>query len=133
MKDFDDDPHLDVCQNIEAGLMQSYRSNARLTDVVCELALDNAKIAIKQHFGFAQNERVSQSDAVAPIVAFCVQIGQARIGKINDLTLKEFVARIDKVKASVRRHSHDGPRAYFAFVSPFFPEGVTLIGSALST
>ena len=124
MKDFNDDLHLDVCQNIEAGLMRCYRSNLQLTDSVCELALDHAKIAIKQHFGFAQNERVSQSEAIAPIVSSCVQIGVERIGKFNDLTLKEFVARIDKVKASVRRHSHDGPRAYFAFVSPFFPEGV---------
>ena len=128
MKDFNDDPHLDVCQNIEAGLMQCYRSNVRLTDVVCELALDNAKIAVKQHFGFAQNERVSQSEAITPIVAFCVHIGLERVGKVNDLTLKEFVARIDKVKASVRRHSHDGPRAYFEFVSPFFPEGIRLMG-----
>ena len=104
--------------------MRCYRSNLQLTDSVCELALDHAKIAIKQHFGFAQNERVSQSEAIAPIVSSCVQIGVERIGKFNDLTLKEFVARIDKVKASVRRHSHDGPRAYFAFVSPFFPEGV---------
>ncbi len=132
MKDFNDDPHLDVCQNIEAGLMQCYRRNAGLTDAMCELALDNAKIAIKQHFGFAQNERVSQSEAVAPIVAVCVQIGVERIGKFNDLTLKEFVARIDKIKASVRRHSHDGPRAYFAFVSPFFPEGVAQIGRSPS-
>ena len=108
--------------------MQCYRSNARLTDPVCELALDSAKIAIKQHFGFAKNERVSQSEAVAPIVALCVQIGVERIGKFNDLTLKEFVARIDKIKASVRRHSHDGPRAYFEFVSPFFPERPMLIG-----
>ncbi|TAF98801.1 MAG: hypothetical protein EAZ30_08840 [Betaproteobacteria bacterium] len=127
MKDFNDDPHLDVCQNIEAVLINCYRTNAQLTDAVCEFALHNVKIAIKQHFGFAQNERVSQTEAVAPIVTRCVDIGVARIGKINDLTLKEFVARIDKIKASVRRHSYDGPRAYFEFVSPFFPGDVPLI------
>ncbi len=130
MKDLTDDPHLDVCENIEAALMQCYRRDAKLTDLLCEFALDNAKIAIKQHFGFAQNERVSQSDSVAPIVAFCTQIGVMRIGKINDLTLKEFVARIDKVKASVRRHSRDGARGYFEFVSPFLPDADVLLPSA---
>ena len=104
MKDFNDDAHLDVCQNIEAGLMQCYRSNVRLTDVVCELALDNAKIAIKQHFGFAQNERVSQSDAVAPIVAFCVHIGVERIGKIKTRLGKcQVQGQIKMCFAAVRR------------------------------
>ena len=103
MKNFADDSHLDVCHNIEATLVQCYRRDPKLTDLLCEFALDNAKIAIKQHFGFAQNERVSQSDSVAPIVAFCVCIGLERIGKINELTLKEFVVRLDKINATVHR------------------------------
>ena len=31
MKDFNEDQHLDVCQNIEAGLVQDYRNNPQLT------------------------------------------------------------------------------------------------------
>lgn len=122
MNQFSEDPHLDVCQNIEAALVQCYRRDDALTDLVCEFALDNAKIAIKQQFGFAQNERVSQSESVAPIVALCTQIGMARIGKFNNLTLKEYVARLDKIKTSVRRHSSAGACGYYEFLSPFMPD-----------
>ena len=133
MKNFADDSHLDVCHNIEATLVQCYRRDPKLTDLLCEFALDNAKITIKQHFGCPQNERVSQSDSVAPIVAFCVYIGVERIGKINDLTLKEFVARLDKIKATVQRHSRAGGCGYYEFVSPFMPNADIVLPSPTST
>ncbi|MES9903526.1 MAG: hypothetical protein ABW168_12740 [Sedimenticola sp.] len=59
---FENDEHLDVCQNIELGLMKQYEinpaltdSNPALTDSLCLFALDQTKVAIKQSFGFAAN------------------------------------------------------------------------------
>nr|WP_181377658.1 hypothetical protein [Polaromonas sp. W11N] len=51
-----DDKFLDICQNIEAGLKIQYERNPGLTDARCAFALDQAKIAVKQRFGFAKNE-----------------------------------------------------------------------------
>ena len=43
-------------------------------------------------------------------------------GKVNDLTLKEYVARIDKIRRSVaRHHALDGSRAYYNFIRKYFP------------
>ncbi len=55
--DLADDEHLDVCQNIEAGLKQVYEHHADLTDAICLFVLENAKIAIPKHFGFSRNDR----------------------------------------------------------------------------
>ncbi len=118
--DFNDDKHLDVCQNIEVGLKLQYEAQAALTDAVCILALDSAKIAIKKHFGFAKNERVSDHPLAKGIIDWCVAVGIERIDKINGLTLAEYVARIEKIKRSVIRHSTDGgPRAYHEFIRNF--------------
>lgn len=51
-----DDKFLDVYQNIEAGLKTQYERHPGLTDERCAFALDQAKIAVKQRFGFAKNE-----------------------------------------------------------------------------
>ena len=59
---FKNDEHLDVCQNIEVGLKEEYENNENLTDIKTIFALENAKIAIKQEFGFAKNEKVSIDD-----------------------------------------------------------------------
>lgn len=53
--DFNDDIHLEVCQNIEVCLRLQYEPNPELTDAKCIFALENAKIAIKKEFGFAKN------------------------------------------------------------------------------
>lgn len=122
MNDFNDDKHLDVCQDIEAGLKRRYEMHPRLTDLLCMLALDNAKIAIKQEFGFARNESAARTDATAGIIDDCVARGLARIGKINDLTLKEYLARLDKIRGSVvRHHALGGKRGYYNFIKKFFP------------
>jgi len=117
--DFDDNPHIDVCQNIEAGLRREYDVNPDLTDTKCMFALDAAKVAIKQEFGFAKNQKVNRLPGTDVIIDWCVEVGLARIDKVNNLTLKEFVAQIEKIRKSVERHSAAGPRAYYEFIKNY--------------
>jgi hypothetical protein len=116
---FKDDAHLDVCQNIEVGLKLKYEENSHLTDIKVMYALDNAKIAVKQLYGFAKNEQVIIDEDTKGIIEWCVSIAQERIGKINDLTLKEYLNRIDKVKRSVQRHSEYGRKGYYEFIKDY--------------
>ena len=117
--DFNSDKHLDVCRNIEAGLKRQYELHAGLTDAVCVFALDAAKIAVKKRFGYAKNERVSEHPLAQGIVDWCVSIGEERVNKVNDLTLQDYLARIEKIKRSVARHSTFGSRAYYEFIKAF--------------
>jgi hypothetical protein len=119
--DFSDDKHLDVCQNIEAGLKHEYDCNPKLTDTLCIFALENAKIAVKQQFGYAQNESVSKHNEVQGVINWCVTIALERIDKVNGLTLKEYLARIEKIRRSVQLHSGGGSRSYYEFIRDFFP------------
>ena len=119
MADFKDDEHLDVCQNIEVGLKQEYEENPTLTDLLCINALENACIAIKQEFGYAKNQKVSASPETEGVINWCVSIGLERIGNVNELTLKDFIRRIDKIKKSVRRHSASGSRGYYEFIKNY--------------
>ena len=114
---FEDDEHLDVCQNIEFGLKTEYEENSALTDVDCMYALDNAKVAVKKKLGYAKNENVTDLENAQGIINWCVTIGLERINE--DLTLKEYLKRIDKVKKSVRRHSVYGKRSYYEFIKQF--------------
>jgi hypothetical protein len=118
---FSDDQHMDVCQNIEVGLKLQYERDPQLTDAQCIMALDNAKIAIKHQFGFAPNESVSSNAALQGVIDWCVGVGMERIGKINDLTLKEYVARLEKIKQSVILHADGVPsrRRYYEFIQRF--------------
>jgi hypothetical protein len=111
-----DDAHLDVCRDIEVRLKAQYEQHPELTDKLCVFGLDNAVIAVKQNCGFARNEQVSSHPLIAGIVESCVELGDNRIGKVNDLTLKEYVNRIAKIKRSVQRHSEYGHRAYYEFI-----------------
>ena len=117
----DNDPHLDVLQNIEAGLKFEYEKNENLTDNKTIFALDNAKIAVKQAFGFgfAKNEKVIIDDYSKGIIDWCITVGKERINLINNLTLKDYINRIDKVKRSVERHSEYGRRGYYEFIKDF--------------
>ncbi len=117
--DFNDDEHLDVCQNIEAGLKRRYELHGDFTDSLCIFALDNAKTAIKKHFGYAKNEKVSDHPLAKGIIDWCTAIGVERIGKVNNLTLREYLGRIEKIKRSVTRHSADGRRAYYEFIRAY--------------
>ena len=117
--DFNDDKHIDVCQNIEAGLKQQYELHAGLTDTLCIFALDAAKTAIKQHYGHGKNEKVSGHPLAQGVIEWCVSVGEERIGKVNDLTLQEYLIRIEKIKRSVKRHSTGGQRAYYEFIRDY--------------
>jgi hypothetical protein len=117
--DLEDDEHLDVCQNIEAGLKAVYERHADLTDSICMFALENAKIAIRKHCGFAKNEKVTAHPLAKEIIDWCVAVGEQRIGKVNNLTLQDYVARIEKIRRSVKLHSESGPRGYYEFIRNF--------------
>ncbi len=111
-----DDPHIDLLQDIENGLKAEYERHPNLTDTLCIFALENAKVAVKQAFGYGRNERVARNALTAGIVDGCVQIARARVDRVDALTLREFNARVDRIIRSVRRHSRDGPRAYYEFI-----------------
>jgi len=82
---------------------------------MCIIALDNAIIGLKKKFGFAKNESVLSRPAIDGIVAHVVEAGSAGIDNA-DVTVKDYVAVINKIKKSVLRHSASGPRAYFDFI-----------------
>lgn len=114
-----EDEHLDVCQNIEFGLKKQYELNPLLTDATCILALENARIAIKKQYNFAKNESVTDMAEAQGIIQWCVDLGLQRIDKINHLTLKEYVRRLDQVRKSVIRHAAYGRRGYYEFIRNF--------------
>jgi hypothetical protein len=117
--DFNNDDHLDVCQNIEVVLKQQYERNPDLTDTLCVFPLDAAKTAVKQRYGYAKNEKITEHLLAQGVIAWCVSIGEERVGKVNDLTLKEYLNQVDKIKRSVKRHSTDGQRAYYEFIKNY--------------
>ena len=118
---FNDDKYLDVCQNLEAGLKIEYERNGSLTDARCAYALERAKIAVKQRFGFGKNESSSVSADLQGVVDWCVSVAHQRVNETTGPSLKEFLARLDKVTRSVRRHAHDGSRGYYSFIKEFLP------------
>jgi hypothetical protein len=83
--------------------------------------LDKAKIAVKQRFGYAANESSSVSPDLQGVIDWCVTVANARVNESSGPTLKEFLARIDKVTRSVRRHAKDGSRSYYSFIKDFLP------------
>lgn len=115
----DENPHLDVCQNIEFVLKMVYESNPNLTDNLCMLGLDNAKIAIKQEFGFAKSQKVISLPELQPLINGCVEIGIGRIDKVNNLSLKEYVSQLERIRKSVKLHSSHGARGYYEFIKKF--------------
>ena len=72
-----------------------YEKNENLIDSKTVFALEYAKIAIKQEFGFAKNEKVVIDDDSRGIIEWCVSVGKDRINQINNLTLKDYINRID--------------------------------------
>lgn len=109
---------LSLCMAIETGLSAQYHLKPELTDALCIIALDNAIVAFKQQFGFASNETVLSRPVIDDIVSHVVNIGVDNVN-IDGLTLKDFVAVINKIKKSVTRHSAFGPRAYFGFIKEY--------------
>lgn len=88
-----------------------------LTYSLCIFGLENSIIAIKQRYGYAKNEKVSTHPLIGGIIGWCVDIGIVRIG--DHLTLKEYVARIEKIKKSVILHSAYGTRGYYDFTKDY--------------
>ena len=116
---FEDDLFLQVCEAIERDLVQEYMLNPALTDTRCMYALDRAKIAVKQAFGYAANESAQVDPDLRGILNRCVSVARQYVDRPEGPTLKEFLARIEKVSRSVRRHSQDGARGYFEFIQRF--------------
>ena len=116
---FNDDIHLDVCREIEISLLKEYEFHHDISDSICVFGLENAKVAIKKKYGFAKNESVTDMPRVQGIIKSCEEIGLARIDKINNLSLKEFIKRIEKISKSVKRHSQHGTRGYYDFIKQY--------------
>ncbi|MEO7495871.1 MAG: hypothetical protein ABIV04_13100 [Massilia sp.] len=114
--EMNNDFHIDLCKTIESGFSAEYDATPELTDALCIVGLDNSIIAMKQSFGFAQNEAVRSHSAINGIVAHVVAVGSANIGDANNLTLKDYISIVNYVKKSVVRHSTYGPRAYYDFI-----------------
>lgn len=110
---------LTLCNFIETDLSAIYEADPELTDGICIIALDNAIIALKQHYGFARNETVLQRPLIDLIVTSIVDIGVECIETMDDVVLKDFVAVVTKIRKSVQRHSAFGPRAYYDFVKKY--------------
>lgn len=117
----ENDRFLNVCQRIESGLMTEYEKHETLTDNNCFYALDRAKIAVKQRFGFAKNESCKVAAELQGILNWCVSVAIECVNDSTGPTLKEYLARMDKVARSVRRHSQDGTRSYYLFIRQFVP------------
>lgn len=81
-----DDEFLDACQNIEAGLKIEYEQNPALTDERGAFALDQAKIAVKQRFGFAKNESCPVDRDRQEIIDWCVECAATRVDNSNGPT-----------------------------------------------
>jgi hypothetical protein len=117
--DAPDDPRMDLLHSIEAGLVGEYGQHPELTDSLCIFGLENAKVAVKQAFGFGRNESCSRTPATTGIIDGCVALAKEAIAADPSLTVKEFNSKLDKVIRSVRRHSQDGRRSYYEFVRGF--------------
>lgn len=118
---FNNDDHLNVCQDIEAGIKLVYDEDPAMTDAICMFALDQGKIGIKQRFGYAENERVTTTPEAQALIAWFVMIGLKRINKVNDLTLKDYVARLEKIKKSVGHHTGVNRRSYYQVIRNYLP------------
>lgn len=114
----DSNRELSLCLAIETGLAAQYHIKPELTDALCIIGLDNAIVALKQKLGFAKNEVVLSRPAIDGIVAHVANVGIDNVN-IDGLTLKDYVAVVNKIKRSVMRHSAFGPRAYFGFVKDY--------------
>jgi hypothetical protein len=119
MSEYVEPKYIDVLQNIEIGLKNQYEQHAKLKDTTCIYALDAGKIAVKQNYGFAKNEKVTREPLTEGIIDWCVLIGIEQIGKENGPTLKEYINLVEEVKRSVIRHSKFGPSAYYEFIKKY--------------
>ena len=111
------DECLDVLQNIESCLVVEYSKFPHLTDGMVLMALEKATVAINQKFGYGKGRSCNPDNEIeGNIISSIVDIGEMRIGKINDLKLDKYVKLIKQVSRSVDRHRNYGIRGYYEFV-----------------
>lgn len=115
----DNNLHLDICRTIEVGLKAEYQKHRELTDTLCAFGLESAAVATKQKFGYARSEKISDHPLVGGIIEGCVSLSAELIGGEKQLSLKDYLACIEKIRKSVIRHSAFGPRAYYDFIKDF--------------
>lgn len=113
------DTEIALAQLVETNLGAEYQFRPELTDALCVIGLDNSIIALKHAFGFARNETVLSRPVIDGIVAHVVDIGVDSIGNLGDVTLKDYIAVIHKIKKSVIRQLTFGPRAYYDFIKNY--------------
>lgn len=82
---------LPLAEKIERALMQEYQRTPALTDVLCIFGIENARIAIRQHFGFGRNERLSVGPETRGVVDACVAIAKEHVDEDAGLSMKEFL------------------------------------------
>lgn len=114
-----EDTYLLLLMDIETGLVGEYERNPNLTDSQCIFGLENAKIAVKQHFGFGKSETIKHHPEIDNIIEGCVQVADKYVGKIDNITPKDFITQIDKIIRSVQRHSEYGHRSYYKFIKDY--------------
>ena len=115
----DNEEHMDVCQNIESGLVQIYENHLDLSDKKVINAMNMGKIAIKQAFGFAKNESINPDACEQEVVDLLVAIGQQCIDEKVNLSLRDYCKLIEKIAKSVDRHNAYGPRGYYEFIKNY--------------
>lgn len=114
----EDDTYQALLFDIETILVAEYEKNPNLTDGQCIFGLENAKIAVKQHFGFGKSETIKRHAETDNIINNLAQLADKH-HQANNLTPKEFITQLDKISRSVRRHSEHGHRAYYQFVKDY--------------
>ena len=110
---------LAMLQGIESALVVEYDKNQDLTDLKVAHAVDHAKIAVKQMYGFAKKETVSDAEDIQGIILSCKEVGKKWIDENEEIDSREFCRLLDKVKRSIEKHSTQGLRGYYEFVREF--------------
>jgi hypothetical protein len=114
-----DEPFLDVLQNIEVILKDNYEKDAAFTDSMATRIIDMVKILIKKKHGYGLTRLCEVPSGSQDVVNALVEIGEERIGKINDLTLEHFCRCLDKVGRSIERRRQTGVRGYYEFIRKY--------------
>jgi len=115
-----EDTNIDVLQNIEVGLKEAYEDNIEATDAMMMLALNVARVAVKQLFGYGKGQNGNPNGPFeAQVVNHIVEIAQMRIIKMKSITPDDFDKCISKVHRSVDTHRAYGPRGYYEFIQEY--------------
>ena len=110
---------LAMLRDIEFALVQEYEANQDLSDLKVAHAMDHAKVAVKQAYGFAQKQTVSDAEDIQGIITQCREVGKKWIDANEEVDAREFCRLLDKVKRSINRHATQGLRGYYEFVQNY--------------